>query len=160
MSSSLSSGYKFFRRNQLYSTNASAAAVECDSQELGVLEPTYTAVLWNPYRELVDDTGRESERGRLEKWPKSVSKGSQTKSSPPKPRSPKKHDQVLKTHHSFIGSARKPKFCLALRCKSSSTKYTRAEFPGYQYQLRYRGSKEPWTSTTTFSSTSSVYSIS
>lgn len=40
-----------------------------------------------PCSELVDDTGRESGRGRLDKWPKSVSKGSQTKSSLPKPRS-------------------------------------------------------------------------
>ena len=71
----------------------SAAAVECDSQELGVLEPTYTAVLWNPYRDskiLVVNRLMESESGRPEKWLKSVPKSSQTKSSPPKPRRLKK----------------------------------------------------------------------
>jgi hypothetical protein len=136
VSSSLSSAYKIFRRNQLYSTNTSCAAVECDFQELGVLEPTYTAVyveslqeLQYPCSELVDSTRRESERGRPEKWLKSVSKGSQTKCLFPKPRSPKKHDQIPKTHHPFIGSARKPKFCLALRRKSSSNQIQTCRIP-------------------------------
>lgn len=75
----------------------STAAVECDSQELGVLEPTYTAVyveslqgLQDPCNESVDGTGRESERGRSEKWPKSVLKSSDKEFTPQASKSKKK----------------------------------------------------------------------